>query len=539
MKGLPVCLRAALPVLVLFSAGLLRGQYVPSVQQNQFRSQWVGESVDQMAYGGLFSPLAPLGAVVGALQTPDEVQREVDAALANVREKSPFAFKPELGVGWQISNQGNQSTTGTNTTFGTASSPFIAPSAAVLYDRAHGAWDLSAGYSIGYRYYQNQNYVGNGTGSLRNPLSQTAFARASLQMSRYILNAMANASAGNGFDISSGSVNRQLGGAANADMKYLISSVSALAAKAGYSIQNSSGSQVTQNNNVSNFFADAEPVYHLSDKSHLSAIMGAGQSYQSLSSTNALTVTGDNGNTGTVNINTTPTSTVRYAQALGKVKYDVTGKLAVEAGLGARQLWLINTTNVSAASTVPVDGQTSANFNSGNTQNLGLKPAWSAGFNYTPTAKTSLLVTTGALGSDVVPQFNLVLNWNPREKTAFLLGLSQTQNFSNIAASQYLIQRGVSGTLSQQFFSSVILQLTGGYTQQEYKNITGGSTPQGGAANQIPGSYYLLNASLSWKIRQWATLVNTFNYNSGQAIQGNNNNALDQMWYSISLNFAL
>jgi hypothetical protein len=240
-----------------------------------------------------------------------------------------------------------------------------------------------------------------------------------------------------------------------------------------------------------------------------------------------------------VTINSTPTSTIRYAQTLGKVKYDVTGKLAVEAGLGVRQLWLINTTNASVNSPVPIDGQTSQNFQTTSTQSLGSRAAWSAGMNYTPTAKTSLLVTAGALGSDVVPQFNAVLTWNPREKTALTLGVSQTQNFSNFVASQYLIQRGISGTLSQQFFSSVIFQLTGGYTMQEYKNITGGSTPQGGVANQIPGSYYLLNASLIWRIRQWASLVNTFNYNTGQTIQGNNNNALDQMWYSISLNFAL
>ena len=539
MKGLPALLGAVMLIQCVISAGVLRAQYVPTVQQSQFRSQWAGESVDQLAYGGIFSQFAPMGAVVGALQTPDEVQREVDASLANVEEKSPFAFKPSLGVGWQISNQGSQTTTGTNTVYGTDSSAFIAPSGAFLYDRAHGPWDLSAGYSVGYRYYQNQSYVGNGTGALRNPLSQTAFMRASLQMSRYILNVMANAAAGNGYDISSGSNNKQIGGSANADMKYLISSVSAIAAKAGYSINNSSGSQVTQNNNVSNFFADAEPVYHLSDKTHLSGILGVGQSAQTISSTNNIAITGDTGATTTVNLKTTPTSTTRYAQALGKVKYDITGKLAAEVALGARQLWLINSTNIAASSPIPVGGLTSANFHSSNTQNLGLKPAWSAGLNYTPTAKTSLLVTAGELGSDVVPEFNAVLNWNPREKTSFAFGLSQAQSYSNVAANQYLVQRGITGTLSQQFFSSVIFQLTGGYTMQEYKSASGGSVPKGGAANQIPGSYYLLNATLTWQIRQWVSLVNTFNYNSGQTISGGGNNALDQMWYSISLNFAL
>ena len=139
----------------------------------------------------------------------------------------------------------------------------------------------------------------------------------------------------------------------------------------------------------------------------------------------------------------------------------------------------------------------------------------------------------------MVPQFNAALNWNPREKTAVLLGLSQNQNYSSGASNQYLISRGITGTVTQQFFSSVIFQLTGGYTMQEYKSASGGSTSTRGYANQIPGSYYLLNASLTWRIREWVNLVNTFNYNSGQTISGGGNNALDQMWYSISLNFAL
>ena len=543
MKGFPALLGAVMLLLCVVPAGVLHAQYVPTVQQSQFRSQWAGESVDQMAYGGIFSQFAPMGAVVGALQTPDEVQREVDASLANVQAKSPFAFKPSLGVGWQISNQGSQTTTGTNTVYGTDSSAFIAPSGAVLYDRAHGPWDLSAGYSVGYRYYQNQSYVGNGTGSLRNPLSQTAFMRASLQMSRYILNVMANAAAGNGYDISSGSNNQQVGGSANADFKYLLSDVSAIAAKTGYSINNSSGSQVTQNNSISNFFADAEPVYHLSDKTHLSAILGVGQSYQSIQSTNAFTLSDSTGvKYANVNSNSTPTSTTQYAQVLGKVKYDITGKLTGEIALGARQLWLINSTNTTVTLT-PIPPAPPVlppkPVNTKQTQNLGLKPAWSAGFNYTPTAKTSLLVTAAALGSDVVPQFNAALNWNPREKTAVLLGLSQNQNYSSGASNQYLISRGITGTVTQQFFSSVIFQLTGGYTMQEYKSASGGSTSTRGYANQIPGSYYLLNASLTWRIREWVNLVNTFNYNSGQTISGGGNNALDQMWYSISLNFAL
>jgi hypothetical protein len=47
---------------------------------------------------------------------------------------------------------------------------------------------------------------------------------------------------------------------------------------------------------------------------------------------------------------------------------------------------------------------------------------------------------------------------------------------------------------------------------------------------------------VNWKIRDWVTLVNTVNWNSGQqAVQGANNSVkyTPQEYYSISLNFAL
>jgi hypothetical protein len=488
-----------------------------------------------------------LGAIVGALQTPDEVQREVDSSLSGVKQKSPFAFKPSLGLGWMVSNQGTQSTRNgqnvqaTQATFGTASSPFVAPSGAFLYDREHGPWALSAGYSAGYRYYTNPNFTANGTGSQRNPLSQTALLRSILEMSRYIWSTMLTASVGNGFDLSSGSNNQQFNFNGNTEMKYLLSSSSAVAAKAGYNYQNSSGSTVTQNNSISGYYANLSPIYEVSDKTHLSGIIGAGASYQSFNNTQTVPLTavdpatGEEVQAGTGSISSTPSSTLQFVQSLGKIKYDVTGKFVVEASLGARQLWLNNSTNVSIST-----GSQSQTANNANNQNLGLRPAWTLGFNYTPTAKTSLVFSMGEQGSDIVPSLNLLLNWNPREKTSVSLGLSQMQNYSNIAAGQYLISRGILGTVDQRLFSNVTLMLSGGYTSQFYQNITGGSTPTQGAAAQIPGSYYVANASLVWKIRDWVNLANTIYYNSGTTIQaGGNNSALSQTWYSISLNFAL
>jgi hypothetical protein len=505
----------------------LHAQGVPTIQQSQFRSQWVGEQVDQIPLGSSITPQNSLGAVVGALQTPDEVQREVEASMAGVEQKSPFAFKPALGVGWMISNQGLTNapapgSTNNSTSYRTGSSPFVAPSAAFLYDRSLGPWSVSAGYSVGYRYYVNPNFVANGTGATRNPFSQTALFKTILEMSRYIWNTLVTASEGNGYDLSTGSNNQQFNANANTEFKYLLSSQSAVAAKAGYNIQNTSQATNTPNNNVSGYYAQIAPIYDVSDKTHLSAIASTGATYQSLGQASSF---------GGTNVNASTTSTIQYVQALAKVKYEVTAKLVVEGGLGVRQLWLDNSTNVAATG-----ASAAANAN----QNLGLKPAWSAGLNYTPTAKTSVAFSTGEQATDIVPELNFILSWSPREKTSVSIGVSQTENYSNIAASQYLIQRGIVGTLNQTLFSNVSVMLSGGYTTQFYQNITGGQTPATGAAAQIPGSYYLATASVVWKIRDWVNLNNTVYYNSGQTIQaGGNNSALSQAWYSISLNFSL
>jgi hypothetical protein len=148
--------------------------------------------------------------------------------------------------------------------------------------------------------------------------------------------------------------------------------------------------------------------------------------------------------------------------------------------------------------------------------------------------------SAGEQGADIVPELNLLLNWIPREKTTVSVGVSQAESYSNVAGSQYLITRGIVGTLNQNLFSNISVVLSGGYTRQFYQNINGGSTPSQGAAAQIPGSYYLATASVIWKIRDWVNLNNTVYYNSGQTIQaGGNNSALSQTWYAVSLNFSL
>jgi len=484
----------------------------------------VGVQVDQITTAGRISPYNELGSVVGSLQTTDQVERETEAALANPVKNSPFSFKPALGVGWQINNQGLQTTnnvvtttsTGTTTNqvtkYQTGSSPFLAPSLAALYSRDHGPWTISAGYSAGYQYFVNQNFVGNGTGNQRNPLNQTAMFNAALAMSRYTLESEISAASGNGYDVAAGVNNTQTTVNATLGSKYQLSSYSAVDLRAGYNIQNSSGSSNTPNNNITSFFANLIPVYELSDKTHLSTIWGIGQSGQSLQA-GTQTPGSTNGLTSQQN------QTRTFAQVLGKVKYNVTGKFTVDGSLGARYVTESGITNA-------ID--------------TGLSPAWAVGLTYTPTPKVSTSFSAGVLGADVTPGINYILNWQPREKTSLSLTASQSQNFAQNVSSQYLVSQSIMGTITQKFFTDVNLNITGGYTQQTYKNLS--STANGQNTSQLPQAFTILQATLIWNIRDWVSLNNSIYYNGGQTqggqgIYGNNQQA--QMWYSISLNFAL
>ena len=513
-------------ILVIFLgvAGTGYAQWVPTVQQNQFRSQWVGEQLDQLPLGASVSPFGGLQPLVGSLQTPDEVQREVDASLAGVKASSPFSFKPSLGLGWEIDNQGSLSsnsiiqttsagdrTTNSSSSYSTASSIFFAPAGAFLYNRDQGPWNVSFGYSVGYKYFLNENFVGNGSGTQRNPLSQTAFIKTVLEMSRYIITSMFNASEGTGYDISSGSNNRQISVGGSSEVKYTLGQYSSLDTTAGYSLQNSSESVATPNNNTTTLFGNCAPEYDFSDKTHVSINFGAGRTSQSLGT--GTTALGTN-----APLTTSQITARNYAQTLAKVKYDITGKLNFNLGLGARYV-------ASSGITNSIDN--------------GLSPAWSVGVGYTPTEKTSATLSAGIQGADVTPSLNFMLNWNPREKTQFSLGVSQTQSFANSVSSQSLISRNFIGTASQKLFKDVNLNLSLGYTSQSYTNLSA-NTP-GQNTSQLPSNFYTAQASLVWKIRDSINLSNNLNCNTGQSQAGSNNSSRTgpQAWYSISLNFAL
>lgn len=504
-------LPVAVATLWLCGIGHLNAQGVPTVQQAQFRSQWVGEQVDQIPLGSTRTPLNGLGSIVGSLQTQDQVEREAEASLANLQPKFPISFKPALGVGWEYSNQGSQSQ-GTNGTSSAGSSPFLAPAIALLYDRDHGPWSVSAGYSAGAKYYSNPDYTGGGSGTQRNSLSQTMLLNAAVQQSRYTLSGLLTASAGTGYDFSSGSNNKQVDTDASMRFHYILTTYTTVDSSAGVSLQNSSGSSATPNNNTGTTFLTIAPVYELSEKTHLSAVVGAGSTSQSIQQG-----TQAPGNTATAN---SSSSSMSYAQMLAKVKYDITGKISFDLALGERE----------------VTGSQQNNSSS----SLGLKPSWTFGLNYTPTPKTSVTMSFGEQGTDVVPEANLLLGWNPREKTRFTLGFSQTEAYSSSLSSQYQVTTGIMGSMNQKLFKSVDLNINAGYAQQHFINLSSSQNSQipAPASNQMPSNIYLGQIMVNWRIRDSINLVNTLSYNTGQSSGGSSGNQA-QIWYAISLNFSL
>lgn len=502
---MPCC--ACIFLTLLVTKGHLSAQIPPTVQQDQFRSQWVGQQVDQIPSGGIFPPIGGLGSIVGSLQTPEQVQQEVAASLAGLNAPPPIQVHPSLSLGWQIANQGAQSGYGTNSS-SVQSSAFAAPSLALGYNRDHGPWTISAAYSAGYRYNFNQGYTGTGTGSAQNPLSQTAMASAVLEMSRYHVNTVVTASSGSGYDTTSASFNLQTSISAALNTKYVLTEDISLAADAGYSAQISSQSAATPNNKTSSAFADFSEIYQLTGKTHLSLISSAGRSYQGLQQ--GTTVPGSASLPNSQNV------ARDYGQGLLRVDYLLSEKMVFNFGVGVRYV----------------------SSSESNSQDTGLKPAWTLGLGYTPTPKLSFNLSSGLQATDVVPEFSLGVSWQPRTKTQVSLAVSQSEQFANSVSNQYIVSRSLSGTISELFLSNVNLSVTGGFATQEYTNLSNQSA-FGQSTSQLPSRYSFATMSIFWRINDWTSLVNSLTANTGQQQTRNGGGSQPQYLYSISLNFAL
>jgi hypothetical protein len=182
----------------------------------------------------------------------------------------------------------------------------------------------------------------------------------------------------------------------------------------------------------------------------------------------------------------------RYFDFMLKLTYQLAPKLSVDAGGGVGYV---------LEQYIPAPEYT------------GVRPVYTVGINYTPTEKTYLKANFGMQGADIRPNFSLVAGWAMREKTRLSLSVYQNQGFSSLSPDQYNITRGILGTVAQRFFKGISVSLSAGYEQSEYVSLTSEklNDPVEG-----PASYWLANASLYWRLREWLGWQNTFQLSSGQ-----------------------
>jgi hypothetical protein len=489
--------------ILLFTSSEAIAQTVLTVREAEFRSRWEGRQEDRPVPPQYFQPDGGLGEEVGEQigepEADEDSQAEglsqsMDRMAENLRRGlrfGPLDFQLGLATGWEYSNQNS---VGGDTDFNDSNSFFAAPTAAVIYEREVGVWNVSAKYSAGYRYYFNQDYTASGTGAQRNPLSMTAGIDIGYNTSRLAVNLNASASSGTGYDAVAGANNWQSTLSAGLSVRYIISEEFSLGGAVSGTYSNTADAQVAEgetpqpNSNSLSAAASLFADYLVTPKTNVRFILSAGQDLQEFS--------------GGV------TEGRRFFDAMLMLTYQLAPKLSVDAGGGVGYVLDQN---------IPDPEYT------------GVRPVFTAGINYTPTEKTYFKAKFGMQGADIRPNFSLVGGWDMREKTRLSVSVYQNQGFSSLSPDQYNITRGILGTVAQQVFKGINVSLSAGYEQSEYVSLTSEKLPN---PVEGPASYWLANASLYWRIREWLAWQNTFQVSTGQA-----NNEELQTRFDTSFNF--
>ena len=489
--------------MLLFTQAEADAQTVLTVREAEFRSRWEGRQEDRTVPAQYFQPDGGLGEdvgeEVGELETAEEAQpqglsQSMDSMAENLKRRlrfGPLDFQLGLATGWEYTNQNS---VGGDTDFNDNNSFFAAPTAAVTYEREVGVWNVSAQYSAGYRYYFNQDYTAAGTGAQRNPLAMTAGIDIGYNTSRLAVNLNASASSGTGYDPVAGANNWQSTISAGLSVRYIISEEFSVGGAVSGTYSNTADAQVAagetpqpESNSLTaaaSLFAD----YLVTPKTNVRFILSAGQDLQEFEAG--------------------VTEGRRFFDTMLMLTYQLAPKLSVDAGGGVGYVLDQN---------IP------------DPEYVGVRPVYTAGINYTPTEKTYFKAKFGMQGADIRPNFSLVAGWDMREKTRLSLSVYQNQGFSSLSPDQYNITRGILGTVAQQLFKGINVSLSAGYEQSEYVSLTSEKLPN---PVEGPADYWLANASLYWRIREWLAWQNTFQVSTGQA-----NNEELQTRFDTSFNF--
>ena len=490
--------------MLLFTQAEASAQTVLTVREAEFRSRWEGSQEDRAVPPQYFQPDGGLaeegGEQVGEPVADEDSQpqgfsQSMDRMAESLQRRlrfGPLDFQLGLATGWEYTNQNS---VGSNTDFNDNNSFFAAPTASIIYEREVGVWNVAAKYSAGYRYYFNQDYTAAGTGAQRNPLAMTAGIDIGYNTSRLAVNLNASASSGTGYDPVAGANNWQSTISAGLSVRYIISEEFSVGGAVSGTYSNTADAQVATgetpqpNSNSLSASASLFADYLVTPKTNIRFILSAGEDLQ--------------------DFNGGITEGRRFLDAMLMLTYQLAPKLSVDAGGGVGYVLDKN---------IPDPKYT------------GVRPVYNAGINYTPTEKTYFKAKFGMQGADIRPNFSLVAGWDMREKTRLSLSVYQNQGFSSLSPDQYNITRGILGTVAQQLFKGINVSLSAGYERSEYVSLSSEKLPN---AVEGPASYWLTNASLYWRIREWLSWQNTFQVSTGQA-----NNEELQTRFDTSFNFS-
>jgi len=499
-KKFLVCMSLAVGTALPFS---VTAQTVLTVREAEFRARWAGPQEDRVVTpqyfdegGGLEDKSEQAGELTAEEKSAQGFTGSMDRMAENIRRGlrfGPLDFKLGLTTGWEFSSQNSG---GATTDFADCSSFYAAPSVAVIYEREIGVWSVAARLSSGYQYYFNQDYTAAGTGSQRNPIALTGGIDIGYNTSRLAVNFTTSLSSGTGYDVIAGANNLQTSGSTALSLRYILTEEFSFGTAGSVSYTNSAKAQVaagssaqpdsnTLNGGLS-LFAD----YLVTPKTNVRFILSAGEDLQNLQGGI------DEGR--------------KYLNAMFVLTYQIAPKLSVDGGAGVGYV---------LDSNIPDPSFT------------GLRPVYSLGINYTPTEKTYFKAKFGMEGADIRPNFSLVAGWNARAKTRLSLSVYQNQGFSSLSPDQYNITRGFLLTVAQSLFKGVGVSVSGGYEQSLYESLT---TKKLSGQVEGPADYWMTNASIYWRIREWLAWQNTFTLSTGQ---GNGNELQTRFNSSLSLNF--
>ncbi len=129
-----------------------------------------------------------------------------------------------------------------------------------------------------------------------------------------------------------------------------------------------------------------------------------------------------------------------------------------------------------------------------------------------------------------MPDFGLLVSWQPRQTTGLSLSIYQNQNFSISSSQQFQVNRGFIASVSQRLFSKVAVRLSGGWQQTE--NLALSSDEANGASTE----YVFLSGGIRWDLNDWLYWQTTLWATSGNRTSGSSDSNQPEGIASTGLN---